>query len=381
MGKAVVSNEGIEIKMSENTIQSTDPLQSQSVQRVLQLIPLVLLAIAHLPFVLTEYRSLWLKEHYQFFPLALISFAVYFQARRLPSTFHWQPICWVLVVLDVVLLSFGSGLTKLLMRDGLATSPYLTVVGFWLLASAICIACSDRQAKRSLVYLIVLPLITIRPPLGYDQSLILWLQRVTSGVASEVLNFLGYLHLRSGVILNFPGMSFQVEDACSGVQSLYAVLFLAAFVTCGYRRGFFHSVVVIASGLMFAGVMNVIRISVIAIAWEIATVDLTSGLIHDVIGYAALFAAAMLVFSADAFLAFCFDPVPDVPGAGITALYRNPFVAVWNKLFMVIPRGQELAVQGTALSSRFVAALSVCALILCVSCLILQTRNLGWISF
>lgn len=364
--------------MSQNTIDPPDSDQQTVASVVVKLAPLILLAIAHLPLLLTEYGNLWNKEHYQFFPLALISFVFYFRARRLPRSFHWRPICWCLVAMDVVLLCYSSGLPRLVIGIGIDVSPILGVIGFWLLVWAICLACNDRDVKSSLAYLIVLPLITVRPPLGYDQTLILWLQRVTTSVASEILNFFGYLHVQTGVILEFPGKNFQVADACSGVQSLYAVLFLAAFVTCGYRRKFFHTVIVIASGLLFAGVMNVIRISVIAIAWETSEADLTTGVVHDVIGYVALFAAAMLVFSADAFLAFCFDPVPDAKGAGITAIYRNPFVLVWNWLFNVKPRQGEVPGPSISVSPQILRATGFCAAILCVSCLILQTRNLGF---
>lgn len=282
------------------------------------------------------------------------------------------------MALDVALLSFGCGLTRLLFGFGLYTSPFLAVLGFWFLTLAIGLACRDREVKTSLAYLTVLPLITVRLPLEIDQSLILWLQRVTSSIASELLNFFGYLHLQTGVILQFPGKSFQVADACSGVQSLYAVLFLAAFVTCGNRRRFFHTALVIASGLLFAGVMNVIRISLIAIAWETSGTDLTFGVAHDVIGYIALFGAAMLVLSADAFWAFCLDPVPDVQGAGITAVYRNPFVAIWNWLMFLVPRDNEAVTGSVAVSNRLIAASFVFASILCVSCLILQSRSLSF---
>ncbi|MEP3482503.1 MAG: exosortase/archaeosortase family protein [Fuerstiella sp.] len=363
--------------MTENTIQPADDQKPSAVSLVLKFCPFILLAVAHLPLVLTEYSALWDKEHYQFFPLALVSFGCYFYARRLPGRFHWRPICWVLLAIDISLLIYGCGLSQFLFGVGLLTSPLAALVGFWLLIWAICLACSDLEVKSSLAYLIVLPLITVRPPLGYDQNLILWLQRITTSVASEILNFFGYLHMRSGVILEFPGKNFQVADACSGVQSLYAVLFLAAFVTCGYRRKLFHSVIVIASGLLFAGVMNVLRISVIAIAWETSALDLTSGLTHDVIGYVALFAAAMLVFSADAFLAFCFYPVPDVKGAGITSIYRNPFVTAWNWLFRRTLQTEVVGNEVVSLPPRVLAVSSIFAVILCVSCLILQTRNLG----
>lgn len=355
--------------MAENTIPSADSNLQTGVSGVLKLLPLFVLAVAHVPLLLAEYSSLWGKEHYQFFPLALISFGAYFYARRLPGAFNWTPVCWGLVALDVVLLCYSSGLDF---------SPIGGVVGFWLLVLAVCLACSDREVKSSLAYLIILPLITVRPPLGYDLQLILWLQRVTTSVASEILNFFGYLHQRSGVILEFPGMKFEVENACSGVQSLYAVLFLAAFVTCGYRRRFFHTVIVIVSGLLFAAVMNVMRISVIAIAWDSSQTDLTTGFAHDAIGYVALFAAAMLVFSADAFLAFCFEPVPDAKGAGITAIYRNPFISVWNWLFRVSSRKGEQPSPGVSLPPKLHMAATVGAAILCVCCLYFQSRNMNF---
>lgn len=364
--------------MAENTIPATDLSEQSTTLDLMKLLPLIVLAVAHLPLLWEEYGNLWNKEHYQFFPLALISFGVYFRARRLPGVFHWRPLCWGLVAMDLALLCYSSGLLQSVSGIGINVSPIGGVIGFWLLIWAVCLACSDREVKSSLAYLIILPLITVRPPLGYDKTLILWLQRVTTSVASEILNFFGYLHQRSGVILDFPGMKFEVENACSGVQSLYAVLFLAAFVTCGYRRRFFHTVIVIVSGLLFAAVMNVMRISVIAIAWDSSQIDLTSGFAHDAIGYVALFAAAMLVFSADAFLAFCFDPVPDAKGAGITAIYRNPFVGVWNWLFKVKSRQGEKPRAGVFLPRKLQVPVTVISGILCVSCLYLQFRNLNF---
>lgn len=340
--------------------------------------PLLLLAVAHLPVLMSEYSNLWNKEHYQFYPLALISFGCYFYARRLPGRFHWRPICWALVALDACLLIYGSGLLWMLTGVGLNFSPIAGVVGFWLLVWAVCLACSDREVDWSLGYLILLPLITVRLPLNLDQDLILWLQKVTTIVSSELLNFFGYLHSRQGVILDFPGKRFEVENACSGVQSLFAVLFLAAFVTCGYRRRFLHTAIVISCGLLFAGFMNVVRISVIAIAWDTSRIDLSSGVSHDVIGYVALFAAALLVFSADAFLAFCFEPVPDRKGAGITAIYRNPITSLWNWFFKTRTRKQDEPEAVVPLPQQVWLASGLIASVLCVGCLIAQIRYSGF---
>ena len=41
---------------------------------------------------------------------------------------------------------------------------------------------------------------------------------------------MGYLHLRRGNIIELPDKQLLVEEACSGVQSLFTVLFLAVLI-------------------------------------------------------------------------------------------------------------------------------------------------------
>lgn len=286
-----------------------------------------LLFLVHIPFVVPELLRLWYREHYQFFPFALAAFGVLFYQRRLPSSFRWTWQGIALIVADLVLLAGGIFLN----------SSLLVYVGLILLMLAVCLATADAKFKRSLGYLILLPLITLRLPLNYDTQAIHWLQRATTSVASQLLNYFGFLHLRAGNVLEFPGKRFLVEEACSGVQSLFTVLFLAALIACGNRRKLFHTVFVLLSAACFAGVMNVLRVSAIAIAWSDIQMDLSSGWQHDTIGYLALICAAGLVYSTDAALAFFFSPVPALD-SGIAAIYRNPFTCVWNWMFLSRPR-------------------------------------------
>lgn len=286
------------------------------------------LILLHVPLVIFEFRRLWQLEHYQFFPFALAAFGGLFYQRALKDSFCWRWQNLVLIFADIALLAGGFYLN----------SSFLAYTGLLLLLFAICRSVADSHANRSLGYLILLPLITLRLPMSTDLDAIHWLQRVTTSVASQVLNFFGFLHVRAGNVLEFPGKRFLVEEACSGVQSLFTVLFLAAVIACGYRRKFFHALLLLASAACFAGVMNVIRVSSIAVAWSEFQLDLSSGWQHDVIGYMALCCAAVLVYSADAAICFVCSPVPDFQGAGVNAVYWNPLTYIWNRVFLVLPR-------------------------------------------
>lgn len=288
-----------------------------------------LLVVAHLPLFIEQCRRLWALEYYQFFPFAFLAFGILFYQRRLPATLRWDAVNSVLLIADLGLLVAGVVLN----------SPQAVYLGMLLLCLVACRSCLDVEYDRSLAYLWLLPLVTLRLPLRYDEQVIHWLQSVTTQAGSLLLNQFGFLHLRQGNVLTFPGKQFLVEEACSGVQSLFTVLFLACLIVCGYRRNWVHAAVVLVSGFAVAGLMNTLRICSISVAWSEYQLDLSTGWQHDALGYAALLAAAGLVVSADALLSFFLDPVPDAPGGGVSFLFRNPLIAAWNYMLRVEKRG------------------------------------------
>lgn len=320
---------------------------------------LLVLACAHVPGVAVQWRTLWGLEYYQFFPFAFAAFAWLFYSRCQLQSFSWNHICSLLVGCDLVLLAIGAYLP----------SPQAVYVGMLLLTLAVCLAYSDAQYKCSLGYLFLLPLITLRPPLLYDEKAIHWLQVVTTRIASRMLNRCGFMHLRDGNTLEFPGKRFLVEEACSGVQSLFTVLFLATLIICGYRRKWLHSLLVLAVSFCIAGIMNVLRICAISVAWSRYSYDLSVGWQHDLVGYLALIMAAALVFSADSFWYLVFAYVPDQKGVGLSSVFRNPFIAVWNKIFVRSERASSSDVTREQLvsSSRGNGVLLAGATLVCIS--------------
>lgn len=292
----------------------------------------VLLAL-HGLFLYEYYGALWSRQHYQFYPFALAAFLGLFATRRAEEPDRWS---WfsklllgagVLAFLAVSVLRFGFD----------RNMPLVGAVSFVLLLTAWCSAHRDAGYGRRLTYLSVLPWMTIRLPLNYDEEVIHWLQRVTTSVASKSLHRMEMLHYREGNMLQFPGKSFMVEEACSGVQSLFTIMFLAALVLCLKRRSVVHGFLMLLAGIAFAGMMNVARVVFIAFAWEAWQLDVSTGWQHEAVGYGSLLIAAMLLLSTDALLGFFTDVVPDVRRPGLSGLYFNPLIRLWNSLVAVIP--------------------------------------------
>ncbi|MCR9200661.1 MAG: exosortase/archaeosortase family protein [Planctomycetaceae bacterium] len=312
-------------KTSESATPSPQPVtteQSSSIPRPV-LIGAGLLGVAHLPFVLKQFAVLWQLEYYQFFPFAFIAFGMMLRGRRLPGEIRLDRWTAILAGMDLTLLTWGS----------FAGSRWCVYAGFIIFCFNVARSCLDAEYETSLGYLGLLLAITIRLPVGMDGKLIQELQTLTTKVGSRILEFFGYLHFREGNVLEFPGKRFLVEEACSGVQSFFAVMFLAALIICGYRRRWLHSLLVLVSAAGFAGVMNVARICAISVAWADFDYDLSTGWRHDTLGYITLGLAGFLVFSADAFWEMFFGKVPDTRGTGISQLFRNPFIIAWNNFF------------------------------------------------
>jgi exosortase len=286
---------------------------------------ILVLAAVHLPFVARYWTGLWQLQHYQFFPFALLAFAWLVVTRGSQEKRRWTFVPLALIGLDLLCLVAGIALN----------SPWIIAVGLLCCCTACCLNIRDEGFERSLFYLAILPALTIRLPLNTDEQVIHWLQRVTTVAASALLNQLHVLHLREGNVLQFPGKSFLIAEACSGVQSLFAILFIAALVTCVQRRPLIQGVLLLGAGFLFAGVMNVVRVMTIAIAWQTRGIDLSNGTVHEVLGYCCLILAALLVMSMDQLLCLVLAPVPDERCNGAAGRFRNPVTFVWNELVVV----------------------------------------------
>ncbi|QEF99465.1 Transmembrane exosortase (Exosortase_EpsH) [Stieleria maiorica] len=207
-------------------------------------------------------------------------------------------------------------------------SPWLSSISFAMAITAwLGTHRSSAGGTERLTYLSLLLLMTIRLPLNLDLKLTTSLQRMTSQVSSYLLDFLGVTHYLRGNVIELPGGTLFVEEACSGVQSLFTILFLVCLWMVYRRRPIMAAPAYLAIGILWAMVMNVVRINSVALAQEWYDTDLSSGTPHEILGWICLVIAALMVLSTDRLLRVLFFPVP----ADESGQFSNPVTWLWNR--------------------------------------------------
>jgi exosortase len=105
---------------------------------------------------------------------------------------------------------------------------------------------------------------------------------------------LGIVVQRDGVNLVFPGGVLSVENACSGLRSLVALMALGALFAYLAQGPLWKRLLLFACALPIAVLANVLRISALCIYAGVGSVQGAAGLFHEVGGY-ALFGVAFLL--------------------------------------------------------------------------------------
>lgn len=284
-----------------------------------------LLAIAtQIPMMLLYFRRLWDRPHYQVFPLALIALGVFAYLR-------WPK--------EAKRKFQGSILANLLLLAGLAfgLSGYVFVEPWFGAASAACFVASlfartiETETNKTLLSLSLFAFFCVRPPFDADQQLITWLQRVSAKFTSELLDLVGYAHYMPGTVFIAPGgKSFEVEQACSGVQSFFSLLFVAILLVVMQRRNWFRGGLLILSAAFWAIFMNTVRILAIPFADWLLEWDLSTGAPHEILGYVTLLLGVIMLLSTDQLLLFVFGPV-EAFGEERESTFQG-FTKFWNRV-------------------------------------------------
>ncbi|MGC3968267.1 MAG: exosortase U [Pirellulales bacterium] len=268
-------------------------------RKVIGAASLVVVALAHVPMLWIYSRSLLALPQYEYI-LALPVFAgilIYSRARYLGS-----------LVPGSLLPSFGlffvaaSFLAAAVVFD----SPWLGAISsLWaLLAGCYCWG-GSRFMRAALPAWCVLWLV-VRLPMEYDTKLVQTLQSVAAAHGSVLLHLLGQPHILSGNVVETPHKVYAVEEACSGVQSLFAITACTVFFVLFSRMSWWRSLLLLAVGWWWVWAANVARVVLVAYLNSQFDIPIDTGWMHDVLGV-GLFALTLgLIYSSGRFLWFLF---------------------------------------------------------------------------
>ena len=151
--------------------------------------------------------------------------------------------------------------------------------------------------------------------MNLDLQLIIELQKIASASASDLLDYKDVSHTLSGVALQTPGREFMVEEACSGIHSLYSCLAAMAFWGVVFRYGLVRMLLTLIQTIGWVLVANSIRVFSIVYCRTRWDIDLENGLPHELLGIATYAMALILSLSTDHLLRFTI-PLPVNSGAG-----------------------------------------------------------------
>ncbi|MCO8125459.1 exosortase U [Stieleria sp. TO1_6] len=282
------------------------------------------LFLATAPLLIPYFVNLWGNPTYRYFPFAIA--AVGWLAYTRSDQQFYAPRGW---------LSWAAiGLALFLVVAG-------TIFQFSLFAAVamVLIAAAMLHAMRgpddASLLILVLPLATVVQLLRFDALLVRSLQNVTTWMSSVLLDGIGWFdslpflsgfavpHAVANNIIQLSDRELFVAEACSGIQSVFTLGFLACLVIAVRRRRFWMTPIYLLIACMLAVFANVIRVTVVALAASWYEIDLAHGWSHDLLGYIALAVAAAFLLSFDFLVATVLHRVPEESEF-------NPVVATWN---------------------------------------------------
>jgi exosortase len=151
------------------------------------------------------------------------------------------------------------------------------------------------QFVRRLIYPLSTLLLMIAPPSFINERVTLQLQLLASRLGEVSLEALGFSVLREGNILEMVGEKLAVAEACSGIRSLMALIFLAVVYNFFFVPEKRIRPILLASVIPIAILCNAGRIVATGVVGQYNR-ELAHGMLHATFGYFGLALGAVLLF-------------------------------------------------------------------------------------
>ncbi len=244
-----------------------------------------------------EAMFLWEKQHLQFFPLAVAA-AIWFLAKegemRHVVSAGRRRFAWILASLGI----FIAAVAILLSSPWLAHATAILLVFSWGLG------CFGNLTVLRLLGICGLLMVTLPAPFDWDEKLVHALQALSSTICSRIMDMAAIIHVQRGNIIEIASIPLFVEEACSGVDSQYALMAVAGVLLLIGRAGLVVSLITIVTVPLWAILGNLLRIVTIVIGLEWLAIDLSTGTQHTVLGLTVFLVAAWAHWSSVQLLNF-----------------------------------------------------------------------------
>lgn len=190
-----------------------------------------------------------------------------------------------------------------------------------LLVFGLVLTFAGRDWARALLFPIgFLCFMLTFPPVVVNQ-LSFALKELTVRFASHTAEALGVTMLRDGMTLYLSGGELRIENPCSGLRSLLALLATGALFAGLQRGAWWRRLALLLAAIPVAMVANALRITALILIGHYVGVRQAGGLAHDISGY-VLYGLALLGLLGVRRALTPRDPSAPSPPAPLEALRR-----------------------------------------------------------
>lgn len=230
-----------------------------------------------LPLLIVQAGNLWSRQHLQFFPLAWIGFLiVLLNYGRVNTSVSTIRALIAYAAIPTSMLVLGLAVT--------AFSPWFAQIALIALVSGWAVLRLGSIHWFAIVTWIGLLAVTLPLPMNLDEKLIQSLQIRSSQSASSILDLIGVKHLLLGNVIEVREGKLFVDQACSGVDSLYALIAISLTIIVWQKRSLLVSTIQLIAVPFWAWFGNVLRLLIIAYFYDQHQIDLLHGWQHTMLG-------------------------------------------------------------------------------------------------
>ncbi len=222
----------------------------------------------------------------------------------------------------------------------------VSIAAVMLSASVLLSTYNIRQGRRSLVHLMVFPVVLMSPPMIDLLYSRFQLDELAARISSVIASSSGRVHIRDGISLAVSDFSFNVSvfrEQLFGSQTLLATL--ACWSAWQWRSiPQFLMTLPAAVAITFCTTLICSTLCIAAIGSS-----LSEPWPHGFTAFVAYLVGAGLLISADALTLFLTSPIPveekdpeDAYRQGGSTVWINPLVTSWNRFVAAVPAKSPL---------------------------------------
>jgi exosortase len=225
----------------------------------------------------------------------IVPLALYFAWERRPQLRRAviEPSWWGVVPLFLGTLTLTIGRLGVELMN-MRVSFVLTLIGLVLLLFG-------KQVARILAFPLLFLFLMVPLPQSLVNVVAFPLQLIAADAATGILYLLRIPALREGNIIHLATTQLFVEEACSGLRSLMALVTLGVIFAYFFRKTLAERVIIVASAIPIAILVNTFRVALTGVLTHHIGQEAAGGWIHQTEGMFT-FAIAMLILLTEAWI-------------------------------------------------------------------------------